>query len=118
MRSITQRSISAVYPMEQRLVSSLGWNRPTRFAALAPIAGVLSPMTDLMLRAKDGLELPIHVVHGALDPIFAVQTARSTSQLLEKLGYQITYTELPEWGHALTYAINENLILPWLEDLH
>lgn len=96
----------------------LGLQDHARFAALAPIAGVLSPQTDPLLRARAGLELPIHVVHGVHDAIFPVQTVRSTNRLLESLGYALTYTELPAWGHALTSRINEQLVLPWFESLH
>ena len=96
----------------------LGFESAPRFAALAPIAGVLSPTTDPLLRARRGIELPLHVIHGVHDAIFPVQTVRSTNQLLRTLGYQLTYTELPEWGHALTSGINERLVLPWFEALH
>ena len=95
----------------------LGLQHSERFAGLAPIAGVLSPTADAMLRAKQGIELPIHVIHGVHDAIFPVQTARSINDLLLSLGYQLTYTELPDWGHALPYAINETLVLPWFERL-
>ena len=95
----------------------LGLEHADRFAALAPIAGVLSPNVDHFLRAKAALELPIHVVHGVHDAIFPVQTARSFTTLMSQLGYQLKYTELPDWGHALTYRINETLILPWFDDI-
>ena len=29
----------------------------------------------------------------------------------------VSYTELPDWGHAYTYSINETLVLPWFEQL-
>lgn len=93
----------------------LGLERADRFAAVAPVAGVLSPPIEPMLRAKQGIALPMHVIHGAHDTIFPVQTVRSTTALLKSLGYDLTYTELPDWGHALTYAINEELLLPWFE---
>jgi len=93
----------------------LGLEAHARFAALAPIAGVLSPQTDALLRARQGVELPIHVIHGVHDAIFPVQSVRSTNQLLKSLGYALTYTELPAWGHALTSGINERLVLPWFE---
>ena len=96
----------------------LGLQHSERFAGAAPIAGVLSPITDMLLRAQKGIELPIHIIHGAHDAIFPVQTARSSNDLLKSLGYQPTYTELPDWGHVLTYAINETLVLPWFEQLH
>ena len=91
---------------------------PQRFAAVSPIAGVLSPMTDPLLRAGHGKDLPMYVIHGALDAIFPVQTVRSTTDLMRSLGYQVKYTELPDWGHALTYTINEKMVLPWFEALH
>lgn len=95
----------------------LGLEHHERFAAIVPIAGVLSPTAGSMLREGRGKDLPFHVVHGALDSIFPVQSARSTNELLNSLGYNLTYTELPQWGHALTYAINEQTVLPWFEQL-
>lgn len=93
----------------------LGLEHHQRFAAVAPIAGVVSPMTDPMLRAGRGKDLPLYVIHGAKDAIFPVETVRSTNALLLSLGYTLKYTELPDWGHALTYTINETLVLPWFE---
>ena len=29
----------------------------------------------------------------------------------------VTYKELPDWGHAYPYSINETLLLPWFESL-
>jgi hypothetical protein len=37
---------------------------------------------------------------------------------LEKLGYRLTFIELPEWGHAYTDGINERLVWPWFASLH
>ncbi|MCC6706056.1 MAG: hypothetical protein IT492_00720 [Gammaproteobacteria bacterium] len=91
----------------------LGLSCPSLFSAVAPIAGVLHPIMDALLRARHGLELPLLVVHGARDFIFDVRSVRSHCALLDKLGYQLTYTELPEWGHAYTDAINERLVWPW-----
>ena len=95
----------------------LGFSHPHKFAALSPVAGVLSPITVPLLRTGNGKTLPLHVVHGALDTIFPIQSVRSTNQLLEKLGYNITYTELADWGHALTYSVNENIVGPWFEQV-
>lgn len=95
----------------------LGLQHHQRFAGLAPIAGVLNPMADPLLRAGRGRELPMHVIHGVHDAIFAVQTIRSNNELMRSLGYQLTYTELPDWGHALTTSINETIVLPWFERL-
>jgi phospholipase/carboxylesterase len=95
----------------------LGLEHPARFSACAPVAGVLSPGAEHLLRAGRGSGLPLHVIHGALDSIFPVQSIRSTNTLLASLDYDLTYTELPEWGHALTNTINETIVMPWFESL-
>ena len=95
----------------------LGLDQAELFAGMAPIAGELSPATDMMLRQKLGLDVPIHVIHGVHDFIFPVEAVRSSNELLEHIGYQVKYTELPDWSHALTYSINETHVLPWFESL-
>ncbi len=95
----------------------LGLAESELFAGIAPIAGELSPATDGMLRQKQGLGLPIHVVHGVHDFIFPVESIRSSVGLLEHIGYDVQYTELPDWSHAMTYHINETIVLPWFESL-
>ena len=95
----------------------LGLDQTDLFAGIAPIAGELSPAADGMLRQKQGLHLPIHVIHGVHDFIFPVASVRSSNELLRHIGYRLTYTELPDWSHSLTHAINETLVLPWFESL-
>ncbi|MGB1883714.1 MAG: dienelactone hydrolase family protein [Gammaproteobacteria bacterium] len=95
----------------------VGLGAAERFTAMAPIAGVLSPNMDVLLRQKSAIDLPIHVVHGAHDTIFPVVTARSFTTLMSQIGYNLKYTELPDWGHALTYRINEQQVLPWFEQI-
>jgi pimeloyl-ACP methyl ester carboxylesterase len=87
------------------------------FAGIAPIAGELHPMVDPMLRRGQGKDVPIFVVHGAHDSIFSVEFTRQACTLLQRLGYKVTYQELPDWGHAYTYKINEQLVLPWFASL-
>ncbi len=96
----------------------LGLSQPGMFAGVAPIASdILHGMADRLLRRKQGRDLPLFIVHGVHDPIFPVQSTRSAHKLLMHLGYNVTYTELPDWGHAYTHSINEQLIMPWLERL-
>jgi dienelactone hydrolase len=94
-----------------------GLSCPSLIAGVAPIAAVLHPVADQLLRQKQGLEVPLFVVHGAQDFIFDVRAVRSQVALLEKLGYRVTYTELPHWGHAYTNNINEQLVWPWFAGL-
>ena len=95
----------------------LGLGRADQFAGIAPVAGDLHGMLDDMLRRKQGIELPIHIVHGALDHIFPVETIRSAHALLTRLGYNATYDELPHWGHSYCSYVNEQLVMPWFEGL-
>lgn len=87
------------------------------FAGIAPVAGELHPMVDPLLRRGQGKNVPLFIVHGGKDPIFPIDSVRQATGLLEKIGYTVTYKELPEWGHAYPYTINERLVLPWFASL-
>lgn len=95
----------------------MGLEQSQLFRGLAPIAGALHPVVDNMLRQGRGKDTPMFVVHGVHDFIFPVAFTRQTCNLLKSIGYNLTYTELPEWGHAYPYSINEKLVLPWFESL-
>ena len=93
---------------------ALSASRPNLFGAVAPVAGVLPPWLDVV-KAK---ALPFLIIHGGQDFIFPVMTARMANATLIGNGFtEVTYKELPEWGHAYTYSINEEIILPWFEGL-
>jgi len=95
----------------------LGLEQTQLFRGLAPIAGALHPAVDPMLRQGRGKDTPMLVVHGVHDFIFPVAFTRQTCNLLKSIGYDVTYEELPEWGHAYPYSINERLVRPWFESL-
>ena len=95
----------------------LGLSRPDLFAGIAPVAGDFHGMLDDMLRRQQSINLPIHIVHGAQDHIFPVETIRSGHALLQRLGYNATYEELPDWGHSYCSFVNEGLVMPWFEGL-
>lgn len=93
---------------------ALGFSCPKLFAGIAPVAGVFAPWFDL----EQSKTLPVFIVHGAQDFIFPVTTARTTYTLLTESEFiNVTYKELPDWGHAYPYSINETLLLPWFESL-
>jgi phospholipase/carboxylesterase len=67
---------------------------------------------------EESKKLPMFIVHGAQDFIFPVAMARAAYKLFTENGFEnVSYKELPEWGHAYTYSINEALVLPWFESL-
>ena len=93
---------------------ALGSSRPNLFGGVAPIVGLLPPWFDVE-KAK---ALPILIIHGAQDFIFPVMVARMANATLIRNGFaEVSYKELPDWGHAYTYSINEELVLPWFEAL-
>ncbi len=95
----------------------LGLEHHERFRGIAPVAGALHLAADPLLRAGRGKDTPIFVVHGVHDFIFPVTFTRQTTELLRGIGYNVKYDELPEWGHAFPYSINERLVAPWLDSL-
>jgi phospholipase/carboxylesterase len=95
----------------------LGIEQSHLFRGLAPVAGALHLVVDQMLREGRGKDTPMLVVHGVHDFIFPVTFTRQTCNLLKQIGYNVTYEELPEWGHAYPYSINERLVMPWFESL-
>ena len=95
----------------------LGLEQNHLFRGLAPVAGALHPVVDPMLRQGRGKDTPLFVIHGVHDFIFPVAFTRQTCKLLSDIGYNVKYEELPEWGHAYPYSINERMVLPWFESL-
>ena len=95
----------------------LGLGRPELFAGIAPVAGDFTGMMDDMLRRKQGLNLPICIAHGAHDHIFPVEPIRRGHALLQRLGYNARYEELPDWGHSHCSGVNERVVMPWFEEL-
>jgi phospholipase/carboxylesterase len=93
------------------LLCGLGDGMP--YTHLAPACGALHPF----LLGNGGLQRargrPIYLVHGALDWMFPVPTARMTRDVLASAGARLVYREIPDLSH--TYPREENSrILDWL----
>ena len=78
-----------------------GLRHPTEFRAVAVAGAVLKArpgqQADAILqRAR---HVPIYICHGAQDPHVTVQHARASRDRLEKLGYRVTYREVPDLAH-------------------
>jgi phospholipase/carboxylesterase len=86
------------------------------FTHLAPACGVLhlGLLGGGLERARDR---PIYLIHGALDWMFPVYTARMAREALTAVGARLVYRELADLSH--TYPRDENpKILDWLTALH
>jgi phospholipase/carboxylesterase len=84
------------------------------FSHLAPIAASFDPV---MLEIGDASRidgLPIYLIHGTLDWMFSIQTARMARNVLGAAGASVTFREIRDLSH--TYPTEENeLIIDWLE---
>ncbi|MGE3537723.1 MAG: dienelactone hydrolase family protein [Candidatus Tectimicrobiota bacterium] len=90
----------------------VGFAFPERFRALAVVAGILRPHE----RVQQAPALPVYIVHGERDQIFPVAYVRLVVEQLRQWGHQVTYRELPGFGHA--YPPGENpAILDWFAGL-
>jgi phospholipase/carboxylesterase len=89
-----------------------GLRDPTPYTHLAPACGVLHPL--LLGEGLDGArDRPIYLVHGALDWMFPVATARIGRDALQEAGARLVYREIADLSH--TYPRDENSkILDWL----
>ena len=89
-----------------------GLREGTPYTHLAPACGVLHPV---LLGEGAGLarDRPIYLVHGALDWMFPVATARIGRDALQEAGARLVYREISDLSH--TYPRDENSkILDWL----
>ena len=90
-----------------------GLESTSPFTHLAPIAATFHPLMAEMADAERLRGLPIHIVHGALDWMFPVQTARQTRDLLTAAGADVTYREIDNLSHCYPREMNEP-ILNWM----
>ena len=84
------------------------------FTHLAPISAAFHPMLAGMADAERIAGLPIHIAHGALDWMFAAETAREAAALLQRAGAAVTYVEVDDLSHTYPRELNPQ-ILAWLD---
>jgi phospholipase/carboxylesterase len=90
-----------------------GFERTSPFTHLAPVAATFHPLMAEIADADRLRGLPIHIVHGALDWMFPVQTARLTRDVLTAAGADVTYREIDNLSHCYPREMNAP-ILQWL----
>jgi phospholipase/carboxylesterase len=90
-----------------------GLESASPFTHLAPVAATFHPLMAEIADATRLRGLPIHIVHGRLDWMFPVQTARQTQLLLAAAGADVTYRELDDLSHCYPREMNPAM-LRWL----
>lgn len=90
-----------------------GLSEASPFTALAPASGVLHPMNFRNGNMERARGKRIYLIHGTLDWMFPVQTARSAAEDLERAGAEIEFHEIEDLSH--TYPREHNArILDWM----
>ena len=121
----TVESVAARYPVDRGRVLLTGMSDGATYALpcglrggmpfthLAPTCGVLHPALLVSGDLAHARERPIYLVHGALDWMFPVQTARMAREALTAVGARLVYREIADLSH--TYPRDEHArILDWL----
>jgi phospholipase/carboxylesterase len=86
------------------------------FRALAPCCGVFHPVNFANGNVDRARDVPIYLVHGALDFLFPVGLAHLSRDTLTAAGARLTYREIADLSH--TYPRSENgAILDWFESI-
>ena len=90
-----------------------GLAQDSPFTHLAPIAATFHPMLLELTGGQRLAGLPVYLVHGVLDWMFSVDTARLARDALTAAGARVTYREIDDLSH--TYPREESVrILDWL----
>jgi len=90
-----------------------GLSNESPFTHLAPVAASFHPLLLAMASPHRLSGLPVYLVHGALDWMFPVSSARTAQRALAAAGARVTYREIADLSH--TYPREEgSAILDWL----
>jgi phospholipase/carboxylesterase len=94
------------------LLVGLGDDVP--YTHLAPISGVLHPISFAIGNLDRAPGKKIQLIHGALDWMFPVSLAQEAARVLEGAGAELVYQEIADLSH--TYPREENArLIEWLD---
>ncbi|MCD9097920.1 prolyl oligopeptidase family serine peptidase [Luteimonas fraxinea] len=112
---------------------SLALREPTRFAALVPVCGGITPpgsrpdLEDLFVEstraagdpfaeaARRLRDIPVWIFHGALDDVVLPEQSRRMHVALRDVGADVRYTEFPDANHnSWDATYRTEALWPWL----
>lgn len=105
---LTGLSDGATYTLLEGLAEGAPWT------ALAPVSGVFHPMNFVNGNLERARGRRIHLVHGALDWMFPVATAREAAAVLEGAGADLVFNEIEDLSHTYPREHND-AILRWFD---
>lgn len=77
-----------------------GYSSDAPYTHMAPMAASFHPLILQALDAQRVQDVPIYLMHGALDWMFDVQVARTAQVALEKAGATVQYREFADLSHT------------------
>ena len=90
-----------------------GLQASSPFTHLAPISASFHPMLLSFMDPVRLINLPVHIVHGALDWMFPAEMARGAEAALKDAGADVVYREIDDLSHTYPREMNA-AILDWL----
>jgi phospholipase/carboxylesterase len=90
-----------------------GLESASPFTHLAPVSATFHPMLAAMVDGKRIRGLSVYLVHGQLDWMFPVESARLAHDVLSAAGANVSYREIADLSHCYPREVNAE-ILRWL----
>jgi phospholipase/carboxylesterase len=90
-----------------------GLQEASPFTHLAPVSAAFHPLLAQLIDAVRLQDLPIHIIHGALDWMFPADMAREAERTLKRAGAAVAYREVADLSHTYPREMNA-AILDWL----
>lgn len=91
-----------------------GLEAASPFTHLAPVSAAFHPLLVQMADANRIRDLPIHIVHGALDWMFSIGVAREAERYFRAAGASVTFREVEDLSHTYPADLH-GPILDWLD---
>jgi len=92
----------------------LGALYPSRFAAIAPICGLIPDLPGFPEKVCALKDVPVWVFHGAIDDRVPVDNSEVLAEALENCGGDVRLTIYPEVGHnSWDAAYGNPELYPW-----
>ncbi|MCI2809022.1 alpha/beta hydrolase [Eoetvoesiella caeni] len=105
----TEKIVLAGFSQGCAMTLHTGTRLGQKLAGLVGLSGYL-PLADLFAaqRHSANQDTPIFMAHGTQDPVVTLDRAQASCELLQKLGYQVTFK---------TYTMPHSVCLPEISDI-
>lgn len=92
-----------------------GLQADSPFTHLAPFSAAFHPMLGSFADPERVKDLPVHIVHGALDWMFPAEMAQGAHQWFQSANAKVTYREIDDLSHTYAAELNGD-VLDWVNE--